>query len=109
MRDYYVAWLERGRNPDTFWRSTFGEVTIMIRAYEFQDEVQWMHTSALMALTANINRGKNARPFEWNDFNPYAKAKAKVKAAPKLGKKHHDLFAKMTQKLNSNGEKQRDT
>jgi hypothetical protein len=32
----------------------------------------WRHTSALMALTANINRDpKQSRPFEPSDFNPY--------------------------------------
>jgi site-specific recombinase XerD len=69
----------------------------MLRAYEFQDEVQWMHTSALMALTANINRGKNARPFEWNDFNPYAKAKAKAEEDAKSKEKAlQEKHAKMT-------------
>jgi len=107
MRTLYVKWLERGRDPDTFWRCTFGEVMVLLRSYEFADELQWMHTSAQMALLANINRGKNARAYEWDDFNPYAQDKKKRKPAPKLKQQHHSMFARMTSTLNTNGKEKR--
>jgi hypothetical protein len=38
-----------------------------------RDRTLWRHTSAVMALTANVNRDpKNGRPFEPADFDPYS-------------------------------------
>jgi hypothetical protein len=99
MRSLYVAWLERGNDPSTFWSCTFGEVMILLRSYEFRDELQWMHTSAVMAMLANIHRAKNARAYEWTDFNPYSSSRKKS-AAPKITAKHTQLFDKMSQALN---------
>ena len=99
MRSLYVAWLERGNDPRTFWSCTFGEVMILLRSYEFRDELQWMHTSAVMAMLANIHRAKNSRAYEWTDFNPYASSRKKS-AAPKITAKHTQLFDKMSQALN---------
>jgi hypothetical protein len=104
MRALYVEWLQRGREPDTFWRCTFGEVMVMLRAYEFHDELQWMHTSAVMSMYANIHRQKNARAYEWGDFNPYAQVKKKTTAVKPITPKHDHLFAQMAAKLNNNGE-----
>jgi hypothetical protein len=40
-------------------------------------KAQWMHTSALMALMANLQRDpKKSRPLKPADFNPYAKRKS---------------------------------
>ncbi len=37
----------------------------------------WRHTSAVMALTANINRDpKQSRPFKPSDFDPYSDQQA---------------------------------
>jgi hypothetical protein len=99
MRSLYVAWLERGKDPAIFWSSTFGEVMILLRSYEFRDELQWMHTSAVLAMLANVNRGKNSRPYEWSDFNPYASSRKKS-TSPKITAKHTQLFDKMSQALN---------
>jgi len=103
IRNLYVAWLLRGREPDTFWRSTFGEVMVMLRSYEFQDELQWMHTSAMMSMWANLHRQKNAKAYEWSDFNPYHTSKKRAKPAKPITPKHENLFAAMAAKLNSNG------
>ena len=32
---------------------------------------QWQHTSAILAMLANVNRGKNQKAFKADDFNPY--------------------------------------
>jgi len=34
---------------------------VMLRTYEHSDELAWMRTSAMMAMQANIHRGKNSR------------------------------------------------
>ena len=99
MRSLYVAWLERGKDPAIFWSCTFGEVMILLRSYEFRDELHWMHTSAVLAMLANVNRGKNSRPYEWSDFNPYASSRKKS-TSPKITAKHTQLFDKMSQALN---------
>ena len=40
---------------------------------EGRDRARWRHTSALMALTANVNRDpKKGRPFEPADFDPHS-------------------------------------
>ena len=72
---------------------------ILLRSYEFRDELQWMHTSAVLAMLANVNRGKNSRPYEWSDFNPYASSRKKS-TSPKITAKHTHLFDKMSQALN---------
>ncbi len=72
---------------------------ILLRSYEFRDELQWMHTSAVLAMLANVNRGKNSRPYEWSDFNPYESSRKKS-TSPKITAKHTQLFDKMSQALN---------
>mgnify|MGYP005645988809 CR=1 FL=1 len=40
---------------------------------EGRDRARWRHTSALMALTANLNRDpKKGRPFDPSDFDPHS-------------------------------------
>ena len=40
---------------------------------EGRDRAQWRHTSAVMALVANVNRDpKKGRPFEPADFDPHS-------------------------------------
>jgi len=40
---------------------------------EGRDRARWRHTSALMAMTANVNRDpKKGRPFEPADFDPHS-------------------------------------
>jgi len=40
---------------------------------EGRDGAQWRHTSALMALIANVNRDpKKGKPFEPSDFDPHS-------------------------------------
>ena len=40
---------------------------------EGRDRARWRHTSALMALTANVNRDpKKGKPFEPSDFDPHS-------------------------------------
>jgi len=40
---------------------------------EGRDRARWRHTSALMALTANVNLDpKKGRPFEPADFDPHS-------------------------------------
>lgn len=36
----------------------------------------WNHTSAVMSLIANVNRGKNQRAWKPRDFHPYVKERA---------------------------------
>ena len=41
---------------------------------EGSGRVRWMHTSAVMALIANVNRDpKKTRAFKAEQFNPYAR------------------------------------
>lgn len=61
-----------GMTPDLFWSLTFREFQLMLRAHEKQQEVQWTHTSSLMALHANMNAQKGKK-FSPDDFNPYVK------------------------------------
>lgn len=36
----------------------------------------WMHTSSMMALHANMNRSKNTdKTFDYTDFHPYVEGK----------------------------------
>lgn len=35
----------------------------------------WNHTSALLAMLANVHRDRKKRPLQPADFHPYAKAK----------------------------------
>ena len=39
-------------------------------------ERSWERTSSIMALVANVNRGKNSKSYKPADFNPYAKQRA---------------------------------
>ncbi len=46
----------------------------------------WQHTSALLALLANIHRDpKRSGPFKPDDFNPYAQRKGAAKVDRKTG------------------------
>jgi len=48
---------------------------------EAQGRCHWAHTSALMALIANINRDpKKHRAFRPDDFNPYVRAERQAAA-----------------------------
>lgn len=53
--------------PDSF---TMKELVIMADAKRKED---WEHTSALMALIANINSAKGSKQYKPSDFNPYHK------------------------------------
>jgi len=68
---------------------------VMLRAYEHADELAWIRTSSMMALQANINRGKNTRPYEWTDFSPYAAERKRLQPPPTITPKLHDLFGRM--------------
>ncbi len=37
----------------------------------------WNHTSALLAMLANLHRDRKKRPLQPADFHPYARAKSK--------------------------------
>lgn len=49
---------------------TMREFQLYRNAFEKRQEVEWMHTSSLMALTANINAAKGKK-YSPDDFNPY--------------------------------------
>lgn len=42
---------------------------------EARQKSDWAHTSNLLALLANIHRGKGQRPFRAADFDPYGGGK----------------------------------
>lgn len=67
----------------------------MLRTYELGDELAWVRTGAMMALHANINRGKNTRPYEWSDFSPYAVQKKRAAPPPTITPQLEGLFSKM--------------
>ena len=41
----------------------------------------WNHTSAVMSLIANVNRGKNSKVFAPSDFHPYNQEQKKKEPA----------------------------
>jgi hypothetical protein len=46
---------------------------------EAKSRENWAHTSAILAMTANVNRDpKKTKPFGPADFNPYEVAKRKT-------------------------------
>ena len=44
---------------------------------ESKQREAWNHTAAVMALLANIHRGKGRSAYSPNDFNPFAPKKIK--------------------------------
>lgn len=46
---------------------------------EARQKSDWAHTSNLLALLANIHRGKGQRPFKAADFDPYGGGGKKAK------------------------------
>lgn len=40
---------------------------------EGKQRAAWSHTSALLAMLANVNRGKKSKTFKPGDFDPYDK------------------------------------
>ncbi len=50
---------------------------------EAKQRSDWSHTSALLAMLFNINRGKNVQPKKPYDFNPFvARSKSKGNGIP---------------------------
>ena len=48
---------------------------------ESRSQDNWAHTSAILALVANVNRDpKKSRAFKPSDFNPHAKTSVSMKA-----------------------------
>ena len=46
---------------------------------EARSQQQWAHTSAILAMLANIHRDpKKSRPFKPSDFNPHLRGKEEV-------------------------------
>lgn len=43
----------------------------VIRRRDIADELQWIHTGHVLALLANINRGKGGKTYSWQEFSPY--------------------------------------
>lgn len=39
---------------------------------------QWQHTSSILAMLANCNRGKHGRPYSPADFDPYDREPGEV-------------------------------
>lgn len=39
---------------------------------EARQRDNWLHTSSILALTANVNRDSKKRPLQPDDFNPFA-------------------------------------
>lgn len=71
----------------------------MIRSYEIGDELAWVQTSAMMALHANIHRGKNSKSYEWTDFSPYAAEKKRATPPPTITPKLEGLFSRMGKQM----------
>lgn len=59
-----------GLLPDQFWNLTFREFQLYRQGFEKRQEIEWMHTSSLMALHANMNAAKGKK-YSPDDFNPY--------------------------------------
>jgi len=59
-----------GLLPDQFWDLTFREFQLFRQGFEKRQEIEWMHTSSLMALHANMNAAKGKK-YSPDDFNPY--------------------------------------
>jgi hypothetical protein len=55
------------------------ELWIIADGLQEADEAQWNHTSALMAVIANVHRDKKQRPMPYhpNEFHPYRLRKVK--------------------------------
>lgn len=60
-----------GIEPGTFWTLTLGELGAILRRSEHQDRAAWIHTGQMLAMTANVNRGRNSKSYSWTDFVPY--------------------------------------
>lgn len=61
----------------------------IIRRRDIADELRWVHTGHLMALTANMNRGKGGKVYTWRDFSPYDHDAPAMDAQP-VTKEHHE-------------------
>ena len=44
-----------------------------------KNRAAWDHTSNVLAMLFNINRGKNNKPMKADDFNPYTTKASKAK------------------------------
>jgi len=82
---------------------TLGEVKLLCSRRELLDKMMWMHTSHIMALHANINKGKQGKTLSWEDFNPYEYQRIKNTKPAELDSVTRAKFDKMTKALNRNG------
>jgi len=95
--------LQQGIKPEEFWRCTFGELKHQLRYLETVDKRQWMHTSQLLALTYNLNRGKTSKAASWEDFNPYEYERRISTPPTTLDSETRAKFERMTKALNRHG------
>ena len=63
---------------------------------EGRSRAAWAHTSAVLAMLAEVNRDrkKKASPFRPGDFDPWALQDRKDKPAPKVGIEALKIFIK---------------
>ncbi len=62
-----------GLLPDQFWDLTLREVVWYNNGFMRRESLRWDHTSALLALQANVASGGKGRKHKPSDFHPYAK------------------------------------
>ena len=63
--------------------------------------MHWIHTSQLLSLQYNMNRGKNSKQLSWEDFNPYEYQRKKTVAPTKLDSETLAKFSAFTNTLNN--------
>jgi hypothetical protein len=52
----------------------------------YRSEQQWAHTSAILAMIANVNRDPKHTPsYKPDDFNPHARRRKRQAPLPKVG------------------------
>lgn len=90
--------IEAGIDPLKFWTYTLAEIRHLIARQERADELQWVHTSNLMALSVNMNRRKGGKTYSWQDFTPYDPTE-KRGPIEQVDKKHHEQAKKWAAKF----------
>lgn len=70
-----------GLSLDTFWRLTPAQFFACVERKEAQREEEYFRTGILASTVANVQRGKNRRPYKPSDFMPVSESKEKKRKA----------------------------
>lgn len=105
-----MIWKTQGRLKIDLLPYSLREIWQMADGLQEQDEIDWNHTSAIMATLANIHRDpkRRAKPFSPNEFHPY-RAKRITSGRPLTGDVLRARWqahkAKLERKAKKNGDR----